>query len=307
MKRIFTLLILFAVANFTMAQPWDVTLTIIDPGNGHENVKVKSAFNSWVEHAMVSDANPNPTTWTYTYSIDVAGDYEWGAFADGIDWLLNEPYGTHDGNLSFSVDASGAVTGETSFTLNVLTETLTFYVDMNTLITSGTYIVGNYVQVRGNFNGWNSDYALTDGDDDGIYSLTTGIVFYEGLELEFKYVHGTGGENWEGLDNRTYTVVAGTNNYCAVFDVAGSDCTGVGVNDISDTNVSIYPNPSNGIFQLSGISEGVVEVLDITGKTVLKQVISGQTNIDLTAFQAGIYFVKVNSENKVLVKKVVLK
>jgi len=305
LSTLFLVMLLFVVAGF--AQPWDVELTIIDPGNGHADVMVKSEVDTWTGHAMVSDMNPNPTTWTYTYSVSAAGSYEWGAFAKNISWLLNEPYGTHTGNLLFTVDASGNITGETSFTLNEVdlsTETMSFYLDMNSLINQGTYEVGDYVEVRGSFNAWISDidFQLNDSDGDGIYSLTTEISYVPNEALAFKFVHGTLGENWEDIDDRSYTVVSGENKYCAVFGLAGSDCAGISVENVNSKNLTVSPNPSTGIFNLS--QKASYEVMDLTGKIIARG--NAQT-IDLRNSNSGMYILKMDANDKISTQKIIVK
>ncbi len=308
MKKFTLFFTMFLFGASLFAQPWDVMLTITDPGNGYTNLKIKSAVDGWVENAMASDANPNPTTWTYTYSVSGAGSYEWGALADQIDWLLDEPFGTHSGNLVFDVDDSGTVTGETSFTLNTPTQDFTFRLDMNALISDGSYNVGDAVEVRGNFNNWSSnpDFQLSDDNSDGIYTLTTGVIFVENRNLEFKFVHMTGGDVWENTfsttsGNREYTTWDGTNEYCTSFNTEGTDCSAVAVETI-DTDFSVFPNPSTGLFQMS--KTAVYEVTDLTGKHIAK----GEGNlINLTNNAAGIYLLKTTVDNQISVQKIIVK
>lgn len=72
-------------------------------------------------------------------------------------------------------------------------------------------------------------------------------------------------------------------------------------------NVEIYPNPSNGIFNISfgSIEPTSVEVYDITGKKVLYKVGNSSSVLDLTSVAQGIYFVKINADNKQIVKRII--
>ena len=72
--------------------------------------------------------------------------------------------------------------------------------------------------------------------------------------------------------------------------------------------VTLAPNPSNGIVNLSinepGVSNYTVLVVDLSGKVILQQ--ENDTKIDLSAQESGAYFVKVVTENKSITKRILL-
>lgn len=65
-------------------------------------------------------------------------------------------------------------------------------------------------------------------------------------------------------------------------------------------NISVYPNPSNGIFTIANNNIVSYDVHDIIGKIVVKNTYtSANAIIDLTSFPAGVYFAKlIDSENQ---------
>ncbi len=69
-------------------------------------------------------------------------------------------------------------------------------------------------------------------------------------------------------------------------------------------NISIYPSPNNGIFNISissQINNGNIEVYNSIGALVFKQEIINQENsIELSSQANGLYFVKVINENKIV-------
>jgi hypothetical protein len=75
--------------------------------------------------------------------------------------------------------------------------------------------------------------------------------------------------------------------------------------------VAIYPNPSNGIFNIGfgNLSPNKIEVYDISGKLILQknslEVTNNQTNIDLSYTSTGVYFVKISTENNTITKRIV--
>ena len=76
-------------------------------------------------------------------------------------------------------------------------------------------------------------------------------------------------------------------------------------------NISIYPNPSRGFFTISlgDVQPSLIEVYDITGKIIIskkKNSISNfETSLDLASASQGIYFVKIDSDNGTITKKII--
>ncbi|PBQ32448.1 hypothetical protein CNR22_11930 [Sphingobacteriaceae bacterium] len=84
----------------------------------------------------------------------------------------------------------------------------------------------------------------------------------------------------------------------------------VGINQIATAigGLSIYPNPTTGIFtvELSTSSAKTIVVTDLAGRVVLNTTSNNEkTNINLNAFANGIYYVKVQSEDAVQVTKII--
>lgn len=73
--------------------------------------------------------------------------------------------------------------------------------------------------------------------------------------------------------------------------------------------VSIYPNPSEGLVNVSNdlSVENTITVTDLTGKVVTTKVASTSTTIDLSSVGTGVYFVKVENTNGKKVERVVIK
>jgi hypothetical protein len=76
-------------------------------------------------------------------------------------------------------------------------------------------------------------------------------------------------------------------------------------------NVWVYPNPSNGIFNiaLGTIQPTQIVVYDLTGKIVYDKkeitVTNFETKIDLSNVSPGIYFVKISNNDQVTVKRII--
>ncbi len=84
---------------------------------------------------------------------------------------------------------------------------------------------------------------------------------------------------------------------------------GVGINETADDAVmSIYPNPSTGIFNVELKNANTVKISNTLGAVVYEQNVEEllNTQIDLSTFANGIYFITVANEKGSSVKKVML-
>ena len=77
--------------------------------------------------------------------------------------------------------------------------------------------------------------------------------------------------------------------------------SGVGIQEnTAVTNSNISPNPSSGLFTFSNVEkENMIEIFDITGKSILKTSAQNTScTIDLTNKAKGLYFYSIRSKNR---------
>lgn len=68
------------------------------------------------------------------------------------------------------------------------------------------------------------------------------------------------------------------------------------VTESKKAGLNIWPNPTKGVFNIEMGQAGVIEVIDIQGRTVLKKEVEKGTNqVDLSEMPDGLYFVKSTS------------
>lgn len=81
------------------------------------------------------------------------------------------------------------------------------------------------------------------------------------------------------------------------------------VKETAMNGVSIYPNPSEGLFKVTNESgkNNLVEVFDVTGKKVYEKTSSSTFTVNLGKQGAGVYLVKVSSEAGSIVERVVIR
>ena len=116
------------------------------------------------------------------------------------------------------------------------------------------------------------------------------------------------------VNNQTYTT---TGAYTAVIpNASGCDSTitlnltmsFTGINDLSASKLSIYPNPTNGDFTITGLElVGTVSSLSLTdmnGK-VVKVLDTKATKFSMASIKPGVYFLNIISGNKQEVLKIV--
>jgi len=118
-------------------------------------------------------------------------------------------------------------------------------------------------------------------------------------------INGETGQFYTAVQNGDYAVIV-TQGNCSDT----SSCiqiTGVGINS-NEIDVNIYPNPSNGKITVKlNSNQNLVSISDINGK-VIKTIIttSKVTSFDLSDFENGIYFIKVETNKFNYTKKVSL-
>jgi VWFA-related protein len=83
---------------------------------------------------------------------------------------------------------------------------------------------------------------------------------------------------------------------------------GTSVSEPSLSNLSIYPNPNTGVFNVTGINEPVViHVLNTSGQMIESLTTNQSIEINLSNLAKGIYYLKVISEQDVRIEKIIIK
>jgi hypothetical protein len=198
------------------------------------------------------------------------------------------------------------------------TSNVTFRLDMNEY--TGTFTTP---EVNGEFNNWcGTCDAMTDSNSDNIWEVTVQITLDT---FEFKYSF----DNWTGqesLDSNLSCIkqtgtfvnrILGVKGDTTLPAVCWESCVECKTSsslesNYSNSRVSIYPNPTKGEVFVE-ILDANLELQEVTivnslGKIMYsKNVNSNQIHgIDVSYFQTGIYFVKVNSLGNQIVKKLLI-
>ncbi len=111
-----------------------------------------------------------------------------------------------------------------------------------------------------------------------------------------------------GLGTQTVTVTVMDANGCAGMDSVTFEvvqCTSIDENELN--LVSVYPNPTNGLFTIELMNAGQISLLltDAQGKIITSRTIQQTENIDITELETGIYFLTVSNDQGEQVLRIV--
>jgi len=85
--------------------------------------------------------------------------------------------------------------------------------------------------------------------------------------------------------------------------------TGIGY-DVFGSSISIYPNPTNGVVNITGLgSETKITVTDVRGQVVFstEPLNSGLFSFDLSGSNPGVYFVNIQHSKQSIFRKIILR
>jgi len=102
-----------------------------------------------------------------------------------------------------------------------------------------------------------------------------------------------------------YTITVTDANGCIVpmtFTVLST--VGIGTN-ISE-ELTIYPNPTNGVVNIKLDGDFAFTILDARGRLVVSETTSDNSTVDLSRFESGVYFIRIQRDNESVVRKIIL-
>lgn len=145
--------------------------------------------------------------------------------------------------------------------------------------------------------------------------LDLGAVYINGENIatwqwSLNNADGTPGQNVVAAADFFGTNDAGGEGLYYIDDVQLIESTGVNTEEVFAANISLWPNPANNQLNVSlpsSIQSADVQIFDAQGRVVANTLVTSTTqNIDVTAFETGIYTVRVVCGEKVYVQKVVV-
>lgn len=211
------------------------------------------------------------------------------------------PYAFNWDNGATTEDISGLSAGVYAYTItdsNGCTQNATVSLTEPTVLTSSGMVTDETVA------GWN----------DGTINLTVtgGTAGYS-----FNWSNGAMTEDIMNLAPGPYSVVVTDANGCTV--TSNTYTVNPGIMSSTENldfinNLQVYPNPTNGLFnldlELNTPKELAVQVMDKLGRVVLQeasvQITNNTYTFDLSNHSSGIYFIRLQLDNQIVTKRLTL-
>ena len=277
-----------------------------------------SNANDTASTSLVNSVPVALTSATYTNGFENV--YDQSAFASlwtGLGTAFGLSGTAHTGTraLFYTIPAGTTTTLTTFETINIMpctdvvageTYRISFW---KKSATSGTLTVNGQTGV---FSGLAQDFAsmtdilkpysaLTPTNSSGPLGWTKDSVDYVAATSETRYF-AIGGKGTCSTTNQV-------NVRLDDIKIAKVLTTGIKSNSSVAETISIFPNPSTGLLNINTIDATTsVEVYNVIGEKVYsnKNLNKGTNSIDLSNLSNGSYFVKMNSNNNITTKKVVI-
>ncbi|MFN5793752.1 MAG: GEVED domain-containing protein [Bacteroidota bacterium] len=124
-------------------------------------------------------------------------------------------------------------------------------------------------------------------------------------------IAGATNQNYTPTANGTYTVEVYNSNGCSAVSQPFNFIT-VSINELVKTEITVYPNPNTGMFRISGTLDGNVtmDLVNILGEKIAVIYQGGSNSnfnqeVDFTNVANGVYFIRVNTNQGTILKKII--
>lgn len=179
-------------------------------------------------------------------------------------------------------------------------------------ITASTTITWTYTDASGNTS--TQDQVVTINGLDVTITLVGYTATANATGVSYQWIDCADSSAITGETNQDYSpTTPGT--YAVVIDNGvcsdTSECTLIdveGIDELIDLGMTIAPNPSTGIFNVSfdDMVAGTVTIVDANGRLIQTQELnSNSMTVDLTAAQSGLYFMHVATEKGISRERIV--
>jgi hypothetical protein len=196
-------------------------------------------------------------------------------------------------------NCTGAITGTTTTTFPV---------------TASTTITWTYTDASGNTSTQDQIVTINGLDvtvtiqapSPTVIANATGVT-YQWIDCaDSSAIVGETAQSFTATSTGDYAVII-TNGTCSDTSVC-SPISVTGIDEIIDLGMTVSPNPSAGIFNVSfeNTVSGIVTIVDANGRLIQTQELNNNSiSIDLTSNQSGLYLMQVATENGISRERIV--
>lgn len=232
MKRslvFFFMVVFFMGITVLNAQTVNVTFQVdmtVQIGKGYfdpakDTLTCPGGFDNWLNEPpansekVMSDAN-NDKIYTITIAMAPNATYEY-KYNIGMGWDGKDEFSGGKPNRSVKIGAA-----DTTLPVSFYNDEkpsgnpapVIFNIDMSLIAKSDFNPATQKVFVAGTFTNWGTNaIEMTDANNDSVYTVEVDTI-KSGTSIEFKFIYTSstaGNGTWEGVDNRKYYVLDGTN------------------------------------------------------------------------------------------------
>lgn len=224
-------------------------------------------------------------------------------------------------------------TGNNSIDVTDGTTTFTMRIDADTDIPGTPAPIGafNLTGVGGQFDnsspytsgyqilpcGTSSFETVCDGTNtpDNAVTVAGTTITAVATGVSYQWIDCSDNSEIIGETGISYTATATGDYAVVVSNVTCSDtsvCETITIdtsnlNELNANGLVVYPNPTNGVLTIHfNGSEGIIQLNDLTGKTVFSAKIGSNETIDLSSLNPGTYFIDVNVDGKTSTERVII-
>jgi len=284
-------------------------------GDGSSTLDAGAGFDAYAWGSGATTQTINVTS-TATYMVTITdtngcvNDASFDVFAYDLITLTTSGVDVTCEGGSDGVVAATATGGTTAFNYewsdgaqvssNIDVEAGTYFVTVDD--GSGCIVVDS-ITIGFMFN--NPTFSFTQANVAGEASV---VVNAGGSFSDYDWSNGANTAEVTFTTSGTYTLTVTDTNGCSTSDVINVEIWPLGVNQVEATTMSVYPNPSTGIFNLTlgNVPADQVElvVLNVNGQVVTTTTAAASNGIitdviDLGNAASGIYFLQVNINGSV--------
>ncbi|MEO1032051.1 MAG: T9SS type A sorting domain-containing protein, partial [Bacteroidota bacterium] len=134
-------------------------------------------------------------------------------------------------------------------------------------------------------------------------SEDAGMCFYSDGIFQDQFFTACGGAATADCTNTPGVQI--TND---AYDCSEAGVDTLGITEITDSSILLYPNPASTSFRIKGLTTAShVRVYDVSGRLIIEEQRSDDNPIDLSAYDDGVYLVKITSGSATVTKRLIKK